>query len=128
LDQSIRWGITLKVACAVLALLALSLSAASAEDDENIAMGAGVATCRQFNDLQKVDPAPVMLNFTAWAQGFMSSQNLNSYNATGTYRQLSDDIKLQQHFLVDFCNKFPNRLYSSAVAVLYETFPVRMRK
>lgn len=118
----------MRIACAVAVLLTLVFSPAAADDDENIAMGAGVATCRQFNELRKIDSVPVMLNFTAWAQGFMSSQNLSSYNATGTYRQLSEDIKLQQQFFVDFCNKFPNRLFSSTVLVLYETFPVRMRK
>ena len=91
-------------------------------------MGAGVSTCAQFNEFRKVDRDLVMLNYTAWAQGFMSAQNLNTYSSAGTYRQLSADIGLQQQFLIDFCEKFPNRLYANAVAILYETFPVRLKK
>lgn len=66
-------------ACAIMfALVAAIVSPTHPEESDNVGLGAGVATCRQFAEFRKLEYGPTMLHFTAWAHGFMSAQNLNS--------------------------------------------------
>lgn len=109
-------------------VLSTAIPSAFASESDNVGLGAGVATCRQFAEFRKLEYGPTMLHFTAWAHGFMSAMNLNTYESVGTFRELSPDVSFQQSFYLDFCDKFPDRLFVTAVQTLYETFPVRMKR
>lgn len=96
-------GIVVYQICEILwFVLSTMISLAFAAESDNVGLGAGVATCRQFAEFRKLEYGPTMLHFTAWAHGFMSAMNLHTYESVGTFRELSPDVSFSTKLLSRF--------------------------
>src|SRR5438552_1436989 len=109
---------------AALAIMLCADAPAAAED--RIARGVGTTTCGEFAKEYAKSPEMAELMYFTWAQGFMTSQNLNSmrYNEK-LYRSLDISVEEQQATIRSYCNAHPLAYYTSAIMDLYGTLKIK---
>lgn len=92
-----------------------------------LGMGVGEMTCGQFAAQYMASPSNEDYFFD-WAQGFLSGANAMSLADTNLYRDLTYVSTVEQRgYIRNYCNDHPLVNYHMAVAVLYQSLPLRAR-
>lgn len=103
--------------------IALFLASPAFGGEEALLRGAGTFTCGRFAQDYAKAPQYVEGLYFAWAQGFLSAQNLHIANDVNAYYDLGGDTELHESFLRNYCNKHPLANYVDAVFELAKTLP-----
>src|SRR5258706_16471380 len=109
-----------------IALCAIAVAILLSPSGQAIGQGydLGMRSCGEFAKAYAANPAIAEDLYFTWAQGFISSLNLNSVPNTHVYRDINgDDIQAHKAHIRAYCDAHPLAQYVAAVLDLYGTFP-----
>jgi hypothetical protein len=86
--------------------------------------GWGAATCPQWKEIYRKDPTTVGELSWSWAFGFLSGFNFLYISPRNPPRNLEAlDLNQFKAFLVDYCNKHPDKAFYEGVLEELRTLP-----
>jgi hypothetical protein len=101
-------------------VLSLALASPILAEDAPVVSGVGISSCGKFTNSYKENSARTETLYLSWAQGFMSSINLNRKMQNGTpidFAAMRSAAQLS--WIRDYCQKNPLKTYLRATTELF---------